>query len=243
MDTQASSDKIGSDSLGYVGIAVAAIISALGWFSIEKIAVANTDSGRFVVAFMKTLFSLLPAAAAYWIANLRQRKMHKKISIQLSQLRLCLNEFQRIRRIEHELHTMERLAKVAREVGKNTAASAKELLSVIESVDDAWTKERLTQRYRYLTNNVITVLSAVSEQMEDSGKSIQRELTADDAIFILDREKSNISQGVLHAKEMMEQRGIIEGMNQLAFASEQAAQLQLQLSTLKKLAPPEMDHE
>lgn len=230
--------KHSGGSLGYLGIAVAAIISAIGWFSIEKFAVADQESGHFVIAFMKMLFTLLPAAAAFWIANLRQRKIHKALSIQLEQLKVNLNEFQRIRRIEHELHTMERLAKVAREVGKNTAVSAKELLGVIESVDDPLTKERLTQRYRYLTNNVITVISAVSEQMEDSGKSIQRELTADDSIHIMEREKSNIALGVQHAKEIMEQRGIIDGLEQLTFASEQAAKLQTQLVSLKRLSPP-----
>lgn len=138
---------------------------------------------------------------------------------------------------------MERLAKVAREVGKNTASSAKELLGVIEGIDDPWAKERLTERYRQLTSNVITVLSAVGEQMEESGKSIQRVLTADEAIHILERQKANIAVGIQHAKDMMEQRGIIEGMNQLTFACEQAAGLQHQLSTLKSLSAPEAKDE
>lgn len=235
--------KHADSTLGYIGIAIAAIVSALGLFGIEKIVVADTENGRFVIAFMKTLFSLLPAAAAFWIAHWRQRKTHKNISMQLARLKKGLDELERIRRIEHELHTMERLAKVAREVGKNTASSAKELLGVIEGIDDPWAKERLTQRYRYLTNNVITVLSAVGEQMEDSGKSIQRELTADESIHVLEREKSNITLGIQHAKEMMEQRGIIDGLKQLTFASEQAAALQNQLATLKSLTAPEAKND
>ncbi len=232
-------EKHGGDTLGYLGIAAAAIISALGWFSLEKFAPPGGENSHFVIAFMRTLFTLLPAAAAFWIAGWRQRRTHKHLSLKLEQLKSSMIQFQRLQRIEHEIHTMDRLAKVAREAVKNTAVSAKELLGAIEGVDDPRTKERLTERYRYHTNNVITVLSAVSEQMEDSGRAIQRELTAEDSVHILEREKSNTSQGVLLAKEIMEQRGITDGLKQLTFASEQATQLQNQLSTLKTLALPE----
>ena len=105
-------------------------------------------------------------------------------------------------------------------------------------VDDPRVKERLVERYRSHTNNVVTVLSAVSEQMEESGRSIHRELSAEDAVHILERERNNANRGLDYAREIMEQRGIADGVKKLIFAAEQAS-LQLELSSLKAIAHDE----
>jgi hypothetical protein len=225
------------DKFGYAAVAISAVVSAFGWFAIDRWLPAGGEASPVVGAILRTMFTLLPAVAGFLIASRRQRRTHKLLAARLDELRGSFSDFQRIRRIEHELHTMDRLAKVAREAVKNTASSAKELFGAIEAVDDPHVKERLVERYRYHTNNVVMVLSAVSEQMEESGKSIQRELTADDAIHILEREKVNSSLGVEHAREIMKARGIDEGLDQLAFAAQQATQLQLELSNLKRIAP------
>lgn len=227
---------------GYTAIGASAILSALGWFSIEKWGPVSQDGSAVLVAMLRTIFTLFPAMVGFWIATRNQRKTHRLITLRLEELKSKMLESQRTRVIEHELHTMDRMARVAREAVKNTASSSKELLGAIEAVDDTRVKERLIERYRYHTNNVVTVLSAVNEQMEESGRSIQRELTAEDAVPILDREKANTARGIDHAREIMEQRGIIDGLKQLNFASEQASRLQLELSSLKLIAAPALEN-
>jgi hypothetical protein len=229
-------DDSSGDKGGYIAIGVAATLSAFGWFAVDRWLPSNGDGSSIIIAVLRTMFTLLPAVAGFMIASRRQRKTHRMISAKLENLRGSMSEFQRIRGIEHELHTIDRLAKVAREAVKNTASSAKELFGAIEAVDDPRVKERLVERYRYHTNNVVTVLSAVSEQMEESGRSIQRELTAEDSVHILEREKTNTARGVEYAREIMEQRGIADGLKQLTFAAEQASQLQLELSSLKAIS-------
>ncbi|MEH6419661.1 hypothetical protein [Pseudomonas sp. CGJS7] len=232
-----------ADGAGYTAIGASAIVSALGWFSIDRWVPVSGDGSAVMVALLRTIFTLLPAIVGFWIAMRRQRDTHKAITLRLADLRSKVSEYQRVRKIEHELHTMDRMAKVAREAVKNTASSSKELLGAIEAVDEPRVKERLVERYRYHTNNVVTVLSAVAEQMEQSGRSIQLELTADDAIPILEREKLNTSRGIEHAREIMEQRGIVDGLQQLNFAAEQASKLQLELSSLKAIAPPAQENQ
>jgi len=231
--------KGSGDKTGYFAVALSAVVSAFGWFAVDRWMPAGTGSSQIFVAILRTLFTLIPAIAGFLIASRRQRKTHRLLAEKLEELKACLTEFQRLRHIEHELHTMDRLSKVAREAVKNTASSAKELFGAIESVDNSRIKERLVERYRHHTGNVVTVLSAVSEQMEESGRSIQRELTADDKVHILERESVNTSKGIEHAREIMKSRGIEEGLLQLSIAAEQAAKLQLELSSLKQLAPPE----
>lgn len=229
------------ENIGYGAIVAAAIFSAFGWFAVDKWVPTDTDGSSVVIAILRTLFTLIPALVGFWIATRRQRRVHRLIATRLGDLRASISEFQRIRRIEHELHTMDRMAKVAREAVKNTASSSKELFGAIEAVDDPRVKERLVDRYRYHTNNVATVLSAVSEQLEESGRAIQRELTAEELVPILEREKANSAMGIEHAREIMEQRGIIDGVQQLSFAAEQASRLQLELSSLKMISPPKED--
>lgn len=224
------------DKTGYFAIAVAAIFSAFGWFAVDRWIPTAGDGAPVIVAVMRTIFTLMPAVAGFVIANRRQRRTHRILSQRLEQLRSSLDEFQRVRGIEHELRTMDRLTRVAREAVKNTATSAKELFGAIEAVDDARVKERLVERYRNHTNNVVTVLSAVNEQMEESGRAIYRELSADEEIHILDRERSNTARGVEYAREIMQQRGIADGVEQLTFAFEQASKLQSELSSLKALS-------
>lgn len=224
------------DKTGYVAIAGTAIFSAFGWFAIDRWIPTVGDGAPVIVAVMRTIFTLLPAVAGFVIANRRQKKTHRVLSQRLEQLRVSLDEFQRVREIEHELRTMDRLTRVAREAVKNTASSAKELFGAIEAVDDPRIKERLVERYRNHTNNVVTVLSAVNEQMEESGRAIYRELSADEAIHILDRDRSNTARGVEYAREIMQQRGIADGVEQLTFAADQASRLQSELSSLKALS-------
>ncbi|WP_147300586.1 hypothetical protein [Lysobacter silvisoli] len=231
-------DDAAGDKTGYVAIGAAAMLSAFGWFAVDRWLPAGGDGSAVIVAILRTLFTLLPAMAGFMIANRRQRKTHRAIAAKLENLRGSMVELQRIRGIEHELHTIDRLAKVAREAVKNTASSAKELFSAIEVVDDPRVKERLVERYRSHTNNVVTVLSAVSEQMEESGRSIHRELSAEDAVHILERERNNANRGLDYAREIMEQRGIADGVKKLIFAAEQAS-LQLELSSLKAIAHDE----
>ncbi len=224
------------DKVGYFLIAAAAVGSAFGWFALDRWIPDQEGGTSVLIALLRTLFSLAPAIVGFLIANGRQKSTHKAISKRLQDVRQQLTEFQRIRRIEHELHTMDRLARVAREAVKNTASSAKELFGAIEAVDEPRIKERLVDRYRSHTGNVVTVLSAVSEQMEESGRAIQRELTAEEAVHVLERERQNTTRGVEHAREIMGQRGIAEGFEQLNFATEQASRLQLELSSLKAIA-------
>lgn len=229
-------DSQGHDKWIYSAIGASAIFSAFGWFAVDRWVPSDTDGSTIVVAVLRTVFSLLPAIVGFLIAGRRQRRTHRLISLKLDDLRAGLAEFKQIRSIEHELHTMDRLAKVAREAVKNTASSSQELLGAIEAVDDPRVKERLVEKYRNQTNSVVTVLSAVSEQMEESGRSIYRELTAEEAVHILDREKSNTAKGIEYARDIMEQRGIIDGLQQLNFASQQASKLQLELSSLKSIS-------
>lgn len=228
-------DFSGSDKWGYSAIGASAIFSAFGWFAVDKWIPSDVDGSTVIIAVLRTVFTLIPAVVGFLMAGRRQRRTHRLISLRLEELREGLAEFKQIRRVEHELHTMDRLAKVAREAVKNTASSSKELLEAIEAVDDPRVQERLVEKYRNQTNSVVTVLSAVSEQMEDSGRAIYGELTADDAVHILEREKSNTAKGIEYARDIMEQRGIIDGLQQLNFASQQASKLQLELSSLKTI--------
>lgn len=225
------------DKLGYTLIGVSAIVSALGWFSIDRWVDVTGEGSAVLTALLRTTCTLLPAIVGFWMAMRRQRATHHAVALRLNDLRAKVAEYQRVRRIEHELHTMDRMAKVAREAVKNTASSAKELLGAIEAVDDPHVKERLVERYRNHTNNVVTVLAAVNEQMEQSGRGIQSELTAEDAIHVLEREKVNTAKGIEHAREIMEQRGIVDGVDQLKFAAEQAKLLQSEMIKLRIGAP------
>ena len=131
---------------------------------------------------------------------------------------------------------MNRLSKVAREAAKNTASTTQELLGAIRTVSDQHTQERLLERCRNQVNNVVTVFAAVGEQMEESGIAIHRELTADDPMHILDRERKSTALGLEYARELMQQRGIEEGRDQLKIAAEQAALLQREVASLKAIS-------
>jgi len=217
----------------FVFLGAAAALSAFGWFAVDKWIPADSALGSSIaVSVLRTIFTLLPAGAAFLIANRRQKAVYRSVASRLTQLKAQLVHFQRVRRIEHELHTMDRLSKVAREAVKNTASSAKELFGAIESVGDPRIKERLVDRYRTHTNSVVTVLTAVSEQMEESGRAIERELTADEQIHVLDRERQNATKGIEYARDILDQRGIAEGMQQLQLAGESAKHLQQELTNL-----------
>ncbi|HJR73053.1 MAG TPA: hypothetical protein VJ806_05375 [Luteimonas sp.] len=181
------------------------------------------------------MFTLLPAIAGFLIASRKQKRTHRALAGRLEDLRSSLAELQSLRRIEHEVQTMNRLTKVAREAVKNTASSAQELLGAIRAVNDPYTRERLVDRYRTHTNNVATVLSAVGEQLEESGISIYSELNAESEIHVLEREKANTASGLEYAREIMKQRGIEEGRDQLRIAFEQASLLQAEVISLTAL--------
>jgi hypothetical protein len=235
-----SHDTALGDRVDYTIIGTSAVLSASGWLAIDRwLPVTHDGAYPIVVAFMRTVLMLIPPIIAFVIAGRRQRRTHKLISMKLAQIREGMSELERLRKIEHEIHTMDRLSRVAREAVKHTASGARELLGAIEGVDDDRMKERLVERYRTYTNNVVTVLSAVNEQMEESGRSIYREISADDSIHVLQREKDNTSKGVEYAKEIMQQRGILDGVAQVTFAAEQAAKLQHELTSLKAIASPE----
>jgi hypothetical protein len=223
-----------ADKLGWVAIALTAVFSAFGWFAANRWASAAGDGGQIVTAILRTLFTLLPAAVGFMIANRRQQRVHKSLAKQLGLLKKSLVEFQRVKKVD-------RLTKVAREAVKNTAGSAKELLDAIQSVDDPRTKERLTERYKYHTNNIATVLSAVMQQMEESGISIYKELNAEESMHVLERDRNNAEKGIEHARQIMESRGIKDGLEQLYLASTKASQLHAELTSLKKLGGPELD--
>jgi hypothetical protein len=228
---------MGGDKAGYAAIAASAVFSAFGWFAIDRWVPASTAAATpIMVAILRTIFTLLPAIAGFLIASRRQKRIHRALASRLEDLRNSLAELQSLRRIEHEVQTMNRLSKVAREAVKNTAASAQELLGAIRAVDDGRVQERLVDRYRTHTNNVVTVLSAVGEQMEESGVAIYRELNAEEEIHVLDREKKTTSLGIDYAREIMKQRGIEEGRDQLRFAFEQASLLQAEVTSLKVIA-------
>lgn len=232
------------DRLSFAAIALAAAASAFGWLAVDRWVPVNSDGTPILVAVLRTVFALIPAIAGFLIATRRQRRVHKLVSARLDDLRRSFDEFQRLKAIEHEINTMNRLSKVAREAAKNTASTTKELLGAIRTVGDQNTQERLLERCRNQVNSVVTVFAAVGEQMEESGIAIHKELTADDSMHILDRERKSTALGLEYARELMQQRGIEEGRDQLKIAAEQATLLQNEVASLKAIShATEVNHE
>jgi hypothetical protein len=224
-----------ANRFGFALVASAAVVSALGWIAVDSWLPEQGGTNPIALSILRTLFTLLPVGAAFLIANQRQRRTHKVVAQHLQDLRQSLLNFQRLRRIEHELHTMDRLSKVAREAVKNTATSAKELFLAIEVVDDVRIKERLVDRFKNHANSVQTVLTAVKEQMEESGRAIYRELSADESIHVLQREIENSSKGLDLAKQLLEQRGVVDGLQQMQSAAQEAERLQNELVAFKAI--------
>jgi hypothetical protein len=218
----------------YIAVGAAALLSAAGWISAGKWLPADSAGLSFGVAILRTIFTLLPAAVAWWIATRRQRRVHQELSNRLDVLKASLASLDSLESIENELETMNRLASVSRAAVKDTAVSANELLRAIELVPDDITKERLVDRFRNHSTGLRTVLSAVNDELEDSGRRIAKQLSAEEEIHILEREERTNTQGIEFARKLAEQRGLIDGVRQLTEASDQARQLQLALSSLTK---------
>lgn len=226
----------GRDRVGYAAIALAAAASAFGWLAVDRWIPQSAEGTPVLIAVLRTVFALVPAVAGFLIAARRQKRVHRLVSARLKDLRNSFDEFQRIKAIEHEISTMNRLSKVAREAAKNTASTTQELLGAIRTVGDQHAQERLLERCRNQVNNVVTVFAAVGEQMEESGIAIHKELTADDPMHILERERKSTSLGLEYARELMQQRGIEEGRDQLKVAAEQAALLQREVASLRAIS-------
>lgn len=228
--------NLGRDRFSYTAIAIAAAASAFGWLAVDRWVPTASDGTPILVAVLRTIFALVPAVAGFLIATRRQKRTHRLVATRLEDLRRSFDEFQRLKAIEHEIQTMNRLSKVAREAAKNTASTTQELLGAIRAVNDQHAQERLLERCRNQVNNVVTVFAAVGEQMEESGIAIHKELTADDPMHILDRERRSTALGLDYARELMQQRGIEEGRDQLKIAAEQAALLQREVASLKAIS-------
>lgn len=228
------------DTAGYVGVFIATLVSAFGLISVDQW-IPPEGSGAVVgVAVFRTIFALLPAAVAYWAASRRQKRAHKQLIAELTELKTKFDNLERLNRIEDELNTMGRLSKVAKAAGKGTATSLAELLSAIQLVPDGVSKERLVQRYRAHNDGLVATLAIVHEELEESGRAIATQLNADQELHILEREKKNAAQGIEFARELAEQRGLSEGFRQLAEASSQAKQLQAALAQLKDPDTPRL---
>jgi hypothetical protein len=220
------------DYATYVWIGVAGLVSATGWLAADKWVAADSPAASVAVALMRTLFTLLPAAIAWWIASRRQRSVHQALSRQLDELKAKMAQSRRLSTIQIELDTMNRLAKVSRSAVKDTASTANALLQAIDTVVDPATKERLAERFRIHSDGLRTVLIAVNEELQESGRTIARELTAEDAIHILEREEQTNAKGIELAEKLAQQRGLHDGVRALAAASEQARQIQVTLMAL-----------
>jgi hypothetical protein len=215
---------------GYVAVGAAALLSAFGWYALGKWVRPDDPGTKFLLAFMRTVFTLLPALVAFWVANRRQREAERQMALRLDSLKMLMGQYQRLQSVDNELATMDRLAKVARHAVVSTGASSKELFGAIEAVQDRASKDLLLERYRHHTNSVVTVLNAVSEQLSESGRSISENITADDSINIVERADANATNGLAYATKIIETRGIGDGLKQLKTSIDRAQSLQGQIS-------------
>lgn len=224
---------------GYMAIGAAALFSAFGWYAVGKWMDPGDPGVKYILAILRTVFTLLPALVAFWVANRRQRAIQQGMARKLDVLSNLMIDYQKLQSVEHELKTMDRLSKVARNAVMTTAASSQELFGAIESVSDKGSRDLLLERYRHHTNSVVTILSAVNEQLSESGRAISENITAEDKIDIVERATKNAESGFALAQKMIDTRGIGDGIRQLKTSIEQAQSLQAQLtSTVKTLESP-----
>lgn len=233
------SDFVSIGVPGYVWIGSAALLSAFGWYAVGTWMRPSDAGGQIIAAILRTVFTLLPALAAFIVASRRQKEVQRRMAIKLDALRDLMNGYQRLQSVDHELKTMDRLSRVARNAVINTASSSQELFSAIEAVPNKTSKDLLLERFRHHTSSVVTILSAVNEQLSESGRAISENITADDQINIVERANMNAESGLELAQKMIETRGIGDGMRQLKTSIEQAQSLQAQLaSTVQTLEAP-----
>ena len=224
---------------GYVAIGGAALLSAFGWYAVGTWMDASDPGLKFILAILRTVFTLFPALVAFMVASKRQKEVQRRMALKLDVLKNLMTDYQRLQSVDHELKTMDRLSKVARNAVMNTAASSQELFGAIEAVVDKPSKDLLLERFRHHTSSVVTILSAVNEQLSESGRAISENITADDQINIVERANKNTESGLELAQKMIETRGIGDGMRQLKTSIEQAQSLQAQLAfTVHTLEAP-----
>lgn len=219
---------------GHVAIGVAAIASGLGYWALGEWMQPADPASKFVLAAMRTIFTLLPALVAFAVASRRQRQAEEQMAGKLDSLKKLMGNYQRLQSVESELKIMDRLAKVARNTVVSTGSSSQELFRAIEAVQSKAEKDLLLERYRNHTGSVVTVLTAVSEQLSESGRTISENVTADDKIDIIDRADKNAEDGLKYAQKIIDTRGIGDGLQQLKSSMDRAHLLQGQITTAVK---------
>lgn len=220
-----------SPSAGYAAVGLSVLFSAFGWYAVGEW-IKPTDTGlQFLLALLRTVFTLLPAIAGFWIANRRQRAILQGMARDLDRLRILMTDYQRLINVDHELRTMDSLSKVARNAIVATANSAKNLYgAIVEIPGDGPAKTILLERFKNHSNSVMTTLSAVQEQMNESGTNVANIITAHESIDIVQRKTRNSETGLELARKMVEARGVGDGLKMISNTLEQAQTLQDQLS-------------
>lgn len=228
-----------------MAIGGAALFSAFGWYAVGTWIKPSDPSGQFIVAILRTAFTLFPALVAFLVANKRQKEVQRHMALKLDALKNLITDYQRLQSVDHELETMDRLSKVARNAVMLTAASSQELFGAIESVADKKSKDLLLERFRHHTSSVVTMLLAVDEQLSESGRAISENITADKEINIVERANQNAESGLALAQRMIETRGIGDGIRQLKTSIAQAQSLQSRLASTDQTleAPRTIDNQ
>jgi hypothetical protein len=211
---------------GHILVIAAALVSGGGWYFLDRIWLPDDPASKIAHAFGRTLLTLLPAFVAFLVASWRQRRTEENMAKKVERIGVLVKQYVRLRSVQNELETVDRLAKVARNATVQTGASASELFRAIEAVKDPVAKDLLLERYRHHTNSFVTLLSAVNEQLSESGRAISEAVTADDAINIIDRADKNAEDGLRYAEKIIQNRGIGEGLKVLNSTIEKARELQ-----------------
>ncbi|HYG78069.1 MAG TPA: hypothetical protein VEK08_23890 [Planctomycetota bacterium] len=230
-EEQKVSEQNGHPWISYAAVAAVALLSGLGYLASGQWVEGESGSAKAGVAVLRTLFTFAPALVAFFVATRQQRKAEERMAAQLSKLRSQLNQYVRLQAVQNELHTVERLAKVARSAVRQTGNSSNELFSAISYVTEPHAKERLVERFRHHADGLVTVLTAVNEEMSESGRKIYEGITADQPMNIMDRADYNSEKGLEYAETMIKKRGIQDGVKQLQSSVEQARVVQAQLNS------------
>lgn len=216
---------------GYAAIGASVLVSAFGWYAVSKWMQPSDAGVKFLLAFLRTFFALIPAVVGFWIASKRQRASQARMAADLDRLRNLMSDYQKLVAVDHELKTMDSLSKVARNAVVATATSAKNLYgAIVEIPGDGPSKTILLERFKNHSNSVMTTLTAVQEQMNEIGTAVADILTSHEEIDIVKRKTRNSESGLTLARQMVEARGVGDGLKLISNTLEQAQSLQDQLS-------------
>lgn len=215
--------------LSYAIFAFLALLSSIGYLASGQWFEGESGSAKAGLAIVRTLFTFAPALFAFFIAARQQRKAERLMAEKLTTLQGQLEQFVRLQSVQNEIDKVERLAKVARSAVRQTGNSSRELFGAISYVSEPHAKERLVERFTHHADGLVTVLTAVNEEMSECGRKIYEGLTADQPMNIVDRADYNSARGLEYADSVIKKRGIQDGVKQLQSSVEQARLVQAQL--------------